>query len=313
MKVCVSSPSFSRNSILVKELRLHFPEATLNEEGRELFQENLLLFLTGKKAAIIGREKIDATLFDELPELRYISKYGVGLDNIDLAYAQKKGVQVSTHPGTNRRSVAELALCFLLGLARNIFFSYQNLKQAIWIKNGGQQLSEKRVGIIGCGNTGKELIQLLLPLNCVVLVNDIEDRNTFCKKQKDLGQKISLATKEEIYTSCDFISLHVPLTKETHNMIGTVVFEKMQSIACIVNTSRGGIIEEVALQKALLAKDIAGAALDVFEEEPITNRGLLLLDNLVCTPHIGGNAKEAILAMGRAAIQSLYEYKSKIG
>ncbi len=311
MQVCVSSPSFSRNPILIDELRAHFPNARGNDEGYDLKGENLLSFLKGNQGAIIGREAIDAQVLDSLPELQYIAKYGVGLDNIDLNYAAKKGLRVAWAPGTNRRSVAELALCFLLGLSRNVFFSYYNLKQGRWIKDGGRQLSEKSVGIIGCGYTGSELIQLLLPFACKIYVNDILDKSDFIAKQKENGQNISLASKEEIYRNCDFISLHVPFDLKTKALLNQQAFEKMKADTYIINTSRGEIIDEQALKDALHFKKISGAALDVFAVEPLTDQDLLAFDNLVVSPHIGGNAQEAVLAMGRAAIANLCDFMAK--
>ena len=308
--VAVTSPSFSSNSILVDELRQSFPHLRLNCEKKELRGQSLLSFLQNSEAAIIGRECIDALVLDSLPQLSCISKYGVGIDNIDLEYSKKRGVYVGFQPGTNRRSVAELVLCFLLGLAHHIFFRYLDLKQGLWLKEGGEELSKKSVGIIGCGNIGSELVKLLLPFQCSIFINDIVDKSEFIAEQKKLGQKIQqLATKEEIYASCDFISLHLPLTQATEGMIDTRALKQMKKSAYLINTSRGRIVDEPALKKALDKGQIAGAALDVFVEEPIQDKDLLKLPNLVLSPHIGGSTEEAVLAMGRAAIAELKKWK----
>ena len=313
MLLAVTSPSFSSNSILVEELRQRFPELRLNSEKEELRGQALLSFLEKSEAAIIGREIIDAAILDALPRLACIAKYGVGLDNIDLEYAKKRGIYVGFQPGTNRRSVAELALCFLLGLARNVFFSYLNLKQSRWIKDGGQELSRKSVGIIGCGNTGSELVKLLLPLQCSVWIYDIVDKSEFIAAQKKMGQEIQqVSTKEEIYAACDLISLHVPLTELTENLIDARALKQMKSSAYLINTSRGRVIDEQALKQALAEKQIAGAALDVFVEEPLQDKELQNLPNLVLSPHIGGNTEEAVLAMGRAAIAELKKWTLKL-
>lgn len=309
MNICVSSPSFSRSEVLVSELRAIFPQLQLNSDAKEWERNTLIDFLSDADAAIIGRERVDEALLANLPRLRCIAKYGVGLDNIDIATVKKRGIYLGTSSGVNRRSVAELALCFLLGLARNIFFSAEQVKQGQWNKAGGQQLSAKKVGVIGCGHTGSELVQLLLPFDCEIYVNDIIDKSAFIQKQEAKGQKIASSLKEGIYRDCDFISLHVPLTSQTRNIINATTLEQMQSHSYLVNTSRGEIIDENALYATLEQKQIAGAALDVFTQEPLpADNKLLTLPNIVCTPHIGGNAREAILSMGRVAIKHLHEW-----
>ncbi len=269
----------------------------------------MLSFLHDAEAAIIGTEPITAEVLDALPELRLIVKYGVGLDNLNLEYAYKKGVQVAWQSGLNRRSVAELALCFLLGLARNVFFSFNCLKQGQWLKRGGQQLSEKTIGIIGCGHTGSELIELLAPFNCRILINDIVDKSSFIERQRERGTHIRALSKQQLYAASDFVSLHLPLTSESYRMIDSSALRSFKAGAYLINLSRGEIVDQEALKGALQKRIIAGAALDVFAEEPLQDRQLLSLPNLIVTPHIGGNAQEAVLAMGRAAIEQLQQYR----
>jgi D-3-phosphoglycerate dehydrogenase len=188
----------------------------------------------------------------------------------------------------------------MLGLCRNIFSSGFKLKSFEWIKNGGHQLSGKTVGIIGCGHIGSDVVRLLLPFACNLLVRDIVDKSNFCK---ELGAfESSLA---EVIEKSDIISLHVPLTKQTCQMVNEKFLQKMKSTAFLVNTCRGDVIEQEALKNALNQKVIAGAALDVFIEEPPTDIEFLSLPNLMVTPHIGGNTKEAVEAMGSAAINNL--------
>ena len=249
--LAVTSPSFSSNPTLVNELARSFPKLRVNREKKELRGQSLLSFLEGSEALLVGREMIDASVMDALAQLICIVKYGVGLDNIDLEYAKKRGIHVGFQSGTNRRSVAELALCFLLGLAHHAFFRYFDLKQGLWIKEGGQELSAKSVGIIGCGNVGSELVKLLLPFGSSILINDIIDKNDFIRAQKERGQKIQwAATKEEIYASCDFISLHTPLSPDTRGMIDARALGQMKSSAFLINTSRGQVIDEGALKRA---------------------------------------------------------------
>ena len=208
--------------------------------------------------------------------------------------------------GVNRRSVSELTLCFMLGLCRNIFNSGFKLKESEWEKEGGHQLSGKTVGIIGCGHIGSDVIKLLLPLDCTLLVRDIVEKSNFCREHGVL--EVSL---EEMIARSDIISLHVPLTQLTRQMVNEKFLQKMKPTAFLVNTCRGNVVDQNALKNALNQKLIAGAALDVFTEEPPTDLDFLSLPNLMVTPHIGGNAKEAVEAMGCSAVSHLVSFFNK--
>jgi len=192
-----------------------------------------------------------------------------------------------------------------ISLLRNLYQSSTLLSDGTWKKDGGEQLTGKTVGIIGVGFIGKELVRLLKPFNCIILVNDIINQDGY---YKDNG--LTHTTKEEIFKSCDVITVHTPLTKETTHLIDEEALSLMKSNAIVLNTARGGIIQEDDLLEALSSNKIKAAAIDVYEEEPPTNLELLKLPNLICTPHIGGNAKEAVLAMGMSAIEHLIDYKS---
>jgi phosphoglycerate dehydrogenase-like enzyme len=300
MKIAVTSPSFSKNEILKKELKKIFQDVKFNEEGIRFNKRELIEYLKDCDGAIIGLEKIDKEVLDNLPKLKYISKYGVGLNNIDLEECKKRNVKIGWKGGVNKLSVAEMTLGFMLMLARNLYFTSIQLKNGVWNKDGGFQLSGKTIGIIGVGFIGKELVRLLKPFNCRILVNDIIDQYDFYIKNN-----LIKASKEEIYKNADFITIHTPLTEKTKNMITLKELKSMKKTAFLINTARGGIVNEKDLKYALINKIIAGAALDVYETEPPTDEELLNLPNLICTPHIGGNAKEAVLAMGQSAIKNL--------
>ena len=162
---------------------------------------------------------------------------------------------------------------------------------------------------MGCGNTGGELVRLLSNFGCTILINDIIDKKDFIKnEQVESKSKLILASKEKIFEESDFISLHVPLNSETKNLINIDNLKKMKSTSFVINTSRGEVLVEKDLKFALLNKIIAGAAIDVYQNEPPTDLELLSLPNLVCTPHIGGSSLEASLNMGRAAIENVKKY-----
>jgi D-3-phosphoglycerate dehydrogenase len=235
--------------------------------------------------------------------LKIIAKYGVGLDNLDVKAAEKLGIAVGWEGGVNKRSASEQALGFMLGLSRNLFFSSFPLKNGKWEKEGGSFLTGKAVGIIGCGHIGSDLIYLLQPLNCRILICDILDKSgvvdTYGATQ---------VSQEELLTDADMISLHVPLTELTQGMVNENFLQKMKPTAYLINNSRGPVVNQKALKNALQEKIISGAALDVFESEPPDDLEFLALPNLMATPHIGGNANEAVLAMGRSAIRHIKEY-----
>ena len=302
-RIAVTPPAFCNSPSLIAELSSHFPNTVFNEKDRYLSGSELVSFLADADAALIGRDSIDAELIRSLPNLKMISKYGVGLDNLDQDAMRQASIELRVTPGTNRRSVAELTLGFMIGLCHNIFSGSEELKSGSWRRDGGQELTGKTVGIIGCGNVGQELIRLLQPFQCRVWVRDIADRSEFCR---DFG---AVETGlDEIIEEVDILTLHVPLTENTENLIDKSVLKKMKSSAFLVNTSRGRVVHQGDLHHALVAGEIAGAGLDVFWEEPPTESEFLRLPNLMVTPHIGGNAREAVLAMGRAAIHNLVEY-----
>ena len=165
---------------------------------------------------------------------------------------------------------------------------------------------KKIIGIIGVGHIEKELISLLKPFNCKLIVNDIIDQTDYYN-QHDLTH----SSKDTIYRDADIISIHTPLTKKTNNMIGEKELGLMKPSTFLINTARGGIINEQALENALRDNVIAGAALDVYKTEPPQKQSLLNSPNLFCTPHIGGNAQEAVLAMGRSALSHLKGYLNR--
>jgi len=302
MKIRVSAVAFSTNTILVSELKKYFQDVIVNEKGVRIPENELVDFYKDAEGIIVGLEKITPEILDQLPNLKIIAKYGVGLDNIDIDACIKRNIKIGWSGGVNKRSVAEMALGFMLALSRNLYITSNQLKTGKWNKNGGIQLTEKTVGIIGVGNIGKELIEILTPFNCNILVNDLIELDEYTKT------RTTQVEKDIIFNEADFISIHTPLNNETKNLINLDVLNKMKNTSFLINTSRGGIVNEKDLKIALTKGMIAGAALDVYEVEPPTDLELLHLPNLICTPHTGGNANEAVLAMGMSAIEHLIQY-----
>lgn len=303
MKIVATSPSFSKNKILQKEIYTYFPDAKLNLNGTVFNQNELIDYIKEADAIIVGLEPINTEVLDACKNLKIISKYGVGLNNIDLDGCKKRGVKIGWTGGVNKLSVAEMTLGYMLMLSRNLYLTSNQLKQGIWNKTGGFQLSGKTVGIIGVGHIGKEVIRLLQPFGCKILVNDIIEQTEYYK-----ANNLTEATKEELYKNSDFITLHVPFDETTQNLITSESMTLMKPSAYLLNSARGGLINEDDLKIALQKGTIAGAAIDAYTEEPPTDIEFLFLPNLICTPHIGGNAKEAVEAMGMSAIGHLKEF-----
>ena len=302
MKIAVTSKSFSKNKILIERLQQEFPSAKLQLQlgDRGLKSDELVEFLQGCERAIVALEDINDDILTKCPDLKHISKYGVGLNNIDKEACKKHGVTVGWTGGVNKLSVAEMALGFMLGLARNLFTSSFELKEGNWNKQGGYQLSEKTIGIIGAGHIGKEVIRLLKPFNCKILVNDIID-------QEEYYQEVGVAAvgKEKIFQECDIISFHTPLNQETENLVNIESVKSCIKKPYLINTARGGIFKESDLVPALDQGFISGVALDAYISEPLDIESIYKDKRIVTTPHIGGNAAEAVLAMGYSAIENL--------
>ena len=306
MKIVVTSPSFSKNKKLQKEIYQYFPNAKLNLEGKRFNQNELIAYIKAADAVIVGLESMNREVLDACPNLKIISKYGVGLNNIDLESCKEKNIAIGWTGGVNRLSVAEMALGFMLMFSRNLFASSNELKSGTWNKSGGFQLSGKTVGIIGLGFIGKELVRLLKPFGCKVLVNDIINQNKYYEEEG-----LVEVSKEELYQKSDIITIHTPHNETTDNMIDLEVLKNMKTTAYILNTARGGIVNEEDLKYALQNGIIAGAGIDAYVEEPPSDREFIALPNLICTPHIGGNAKEAVEAMGMSAIKHLVEFYNR--
>ncbi len=298
--IAVTSRSFSRHPVLREELLSRYADVRFNENGARLQSRDLVQFLSGRRRAIVALERIDASVLSHLPSLEVVSKYGVGLDSIDLEALESRGVKLGWTPGVNRHSVAELVIAFAIALLRRIPEARELVRQGEWSQIVGRELSSCTFGIIGCGNVGKEVAVLCRAFGCHVLANDICDYSDFY-----VQNKVESVGLENLLRRSDIVSLHVPLDDSTRKMIDTERLALMKSDAILINTARGGIVDEYALKESLVRGRLAGAAFDVFEDEPPSDRELLSLPNFIATPHIGGSSKESIMAMGMAAIAGL--------
>jgi phosphoglycerate dehydrogenase-like enzyme len=298
--VAVTSRSFSRNEVLRAELLNRYERVTFNDEGLSLAGDDLVAFLAGHPLAITALERIDEGVLSRLPDLRAISKVGVGIDMLDLQALERHGVRLAWARGTNARSVSELTIAFMLALLRHLPTVTRLVRQGEWRQVQGRTLTGRTVGIVGFGHVGRDLAGLLAAFSCRVLAYDIAP-------PADLPAHVEQASLETLLAESEIVTLHTVLNEDTRNLLDRERINSMRPGALVVNTSRGGLVDEGALYDALSSGHLAGAALDVFSSEPPGGHPLLSLDQVIVTPHIGGSTQEAVLAMGRAAIAGLGE------
>ncbi len=234
--------------------------------------------------------KVTASLLERADRLKLIGRAGIGIDNVDVAAASKKGVVVMNTPTGNAVTAAEHALALLLSLARRIPQADASLKRGKWEKQKfvGTEVAGKTIGIVGLGNIGRIVADRARGLNMRVLAYD-----PVLSPERAVQLGVELGRLDQIWRESDFITLHTPLTPETRGMIDDAVLDQCRTGVLIVNAARGGLIDEAALERALKSGKVGGAALDVFEKEPPGDHPLLKLDNVIATPHLGASTEEA--------------------
>ena len=260
----------------------YFPEITLDDLKSKVSEYNVIV--------VRSRTKITKEIIQKASNTKIIARVGVGLDNIDTEESKKYNIEVINAGEASITAVSELVIGLMLSLSRNIPIANYETKNSNWIKKNliGTELKGKYIGIIGLGKIGRNVARLARGLRMNLIGYDI------IPIDKSFVQEVSLITTDlkTLLESSDFVTCHVPFTAETKYLINKNTIAFMKNSAFIINTSRGEIIEEASLIEALKSKSIAGAALDVFEEEPPKNKELLSLSNLICTPHIGAQTKE---------------------
>ena len=245
-----------------------------------------------------SRTKVTKEVIEAGTALKAIVRAGVGLDNIDVAYAKEKGVQVLNTPSASTQSVAELTIAYLMALARNIPQMTASMKAGKWEKKSflGSEVAGKTLGLIGSGRIGKAVADRATALGMRVAAYDPYVTEL---------PGITLMDLDNLLNEADYISLHVPHTEETHNILNTENFQKMKAGVRIINCGRGGTIDETALIQAIQDGKVAGVALDVFAEEPLSDPQLFSLDQVIGSPHIGAGTKEAKERVGQEAAQNV--------
>lgn len=264
--------------------------------------EALIAFARGRHKLITALERIDEAFLAAAPEVEVISKYGVGTDMLDEKAMSRHGVRLGWTSGVNKRSVTELAIAFMISLLRCLPQASREMSEGTWKNRQGRQLSDRVVGIIGCGNIGKDLTPILRAFGCPVVAHDILDFPEFYA-----AHQVEPVALGELLRRSDIVTLHVPLDDTTRGILSAERLALLKPDALLINTARGGLVDEAALKAMLIDGRLSGAGFDVFATEPPEDVELLGLPNFLATPHIGGSSDEAVLAMGRAAIRGLDE------
>jgi len=301
IKVVITPRSFAATSPLpLKVLEERGYTIVRNPLDRPLNADELLELVRDADALIVGIDKVTRQVIENAPRLKVISKYGVGVDNIDLEAAAEKGITVTNTPEVNTEAVADLAVGLMLAAARQIPQADASMRQGQWKKFMGMALFGKTVGILGTGRIGRAVARRLRGFNTKLLLYDVRPDLSFAAEVH--GEYVELA---RVLREADYVSVHLPLLPETRNLIREQELKLMKPNAVLINTSRGGIVEEKALVRALRERWIRAAALDVFAEEPPRDRDLLNLESAVFTPHIGAYTEEAVLLMGLEAAENV--------
>jgi len=303
MKILITPRSFASISDKpIKMLTEKSYEIQRNNTGKPYEKEEMLKLIRDVDGIIIGIDELSAEIIEKANKLKVISKYGIGLDNIDINMATNKKIIVTNTPTANVDAVADLAFGLILSLARRIPEADNKTKSGEWEKIIGKSVWEKTLGIIGLGKIGRQVVKRAQGFKMNILVYDLVKDEKFAQ-----SYSIKYVNLEELLQKSDYITIHIPLNDATRGMISYKELEKVKKEAFLINTSRGGIVDEQALYKALRNNQLKGAALDVYSNEPPVESPLKELDNVIMTPHIGAYTEEAIENMGMQAAQNLID------
>ena len=277
-------------------------EIVENTTGKTLTESQMAELCADAVGLLVGIDPVSRRVLEDAPNLRAISKYGAGLDNVDLDAAKQLGIAVDRAAGTNAESVAELAVGLMFALARNLLPAAINTKSGGWARARGVELKGKTAGILGLGSIGRETARMARGLGMDVVGYDpmVTGGEAFVR---ELG--IALKSRDEVIREAHFLSLHLPLLDDTRLLINRDTLGMMRPGAYLVNTSRGELVDEAALLEALRSGHLAGAASDVFSQEPPGQHPLLALDTFILTPHIGAYTSEANRRMAKVAAENL--------
>lgn len=290
----------NRDSEAMKNLMKFSTDLVFNPYPRPMTEEELMEVIGDCDGYIAGTDHVSAKVLEKCKNLKVISRYGAGVDSVDLAAAKAKGIKVTNTPGANAEAVAELAFGHMMSLARKSAWQSNKLQEGVWVSYVGKQLFQKTIGIIGFGNIGKNVARCATGLDMKIMAYDPYINEEYCK-----AHNVQIASLDEIYANADVITTHMPLTPETKHMINRETIAKMKDGVILINTARGGIMDEEALYDGLQSGKILGVGLDVYEKEPPMGSKLFELDNVISTPHAGAHTIEAVDNMANMSVENL--------
>jgi D-3-phosphoglycerate dehydrogenase len=302
MKILVTPTSFEKpqNDQAREMLEKFADEVVYNPYGRPLEAKEVAKLAKGCDGYIAGLDYITADAFEGMDKMKIISRYGAGVDRVELDVAKARSIKVTNTPGTNAVAVCELAFGLMLSLARAIPRLNKAVEAGKWPRNNGVELKGKTLSIFGLGAIGRNLAQRAIAFGMDVCAYDPYINEAYAKEKG-----IKVCTFDEAIAAGDFISLHMPLMEATKHCISKKAIDKMKKGVFLINTARGGLIDEAAAYEALKSGKMAGLGLDAYECEPVIDSPLVSMDNVISTPHTGAHTNEAISGMGMMATENL--------
>jgi D-3-phosphoglycerate dehydrogenase len=278
-------------------------EVITPEQDQPLKEAEMIPLVGEVEAALVGNDAVTERVIAAAPRLRVISKHGVGVDNVDVPAATRAGVVVTNTPGANQVAVAELAVALIMALTRKLAYHDTVVKSGGWNRIIGTELEGKTVGLVGLGRIGKEVVLRLKGFRVKFLAHDVYQDTAFAAEHG-----VRFVSLDELLAQSDIVTLHAVLTSDTQSLIGEKELVRMKPGAYLVNTARGGLVDEQALARALAENRLAGAGLDVFADEPPKDSPLLKLgDKVLLAPHLGAQTTETVLRMGRMAAENVVQ------
>ena len=301
-KVLITPRSFGKynREELIEKLRQHGIEPVFNPYGTIMNEQQMRSALQDMDGLIVGVDPVSEEALRQAPRLRAIAKYGVGIDNIACAYAQENNIAISRTVNANANAVADYAMTLLMSVARRVVEIDEGCHHNDWAKKEALDIYGKTIGVLGLGAIGKGVVQRASGFDMRIYGYDIMRDDAFLNKYN-----VCFTDVDTIIRECDFISLHLPLTQETRHILNKENLKRAKSNLIIVNTARGGLLDEDALYELLKKRKLYGLGLDVFEQEPPQNSKLLTLPNVIVSSHTAASTQEAINAMSRMAVENL--------
>ena len=300
-KILVTSTSFFKaGPVPLQQLKEFNCEIIENPYGRPLKEDELIPLLVDVDGVIAGLDEFGEKVLKSSNRLKVISRYGVGIDNIDMEAAKRLGIFVINTPDVNTQAVADLTFGLILSVSRKIPQSHQSTRKGRWERFIGREVYGKRLGIIGLGRIGKAVANRAKGFEMEIIAYDVQRDESFAETLE-----IKFLPLDDLLMEADFVTLHCGLNPQTKGLIGPRELGLMKETAYLINTARGELVNERALYEALKEGKIAGAGLDVYEQEPPLESPLLSLENAVTTGHIAAYTDEAIKEMALASVKNL--------